>query len=148
KRDKVDLSRWYVQEEVIAYKGKRYGMPYWQSPGAFFYNATLFKRASLPPPSESWTWDDLLDAARRLTRPGETWGFQTAYGWEKSWLQFIRAAGGDYLNKEMTRTTCNAPVAVEAMQWVADLVLKHRVMAPPGDTSLGAGNLWNQGQVA
>jgi ABC-type glycerol-3-phosphate transport system substrate-binding protein len=39
-------------------------------------------------------------------------------------------------------------VAVEAMQWVADLALKHRVMAPPGDTSLGAGNLWNQGQVA
>ena len=144
----MDYGRWYVQEEVIRYKGKQYGMPFWQSPGAFFYNATLFKRAGVPLPNDNWTWDDMLDAARKLTRAGETWGFQTGYGWEKSWLQFIRAAGGDYVNKEATKTVCNTPPAVEAMQWVVDLVLKHRVMAPPGDASLGAGNLWNMGKVA
>jgi len=148
KRDKVDLNRWYAQEEVFLYKSKQYGMPFWQSPGVYFYNASLFKRYNVAPPNDNWTWDDMLEAARRLNIPGETWGLQTAFGWEKSWLHFIRANGGDYINKDATKTTCNTPQAVEAMQWVVDLVLRHKVMAPAGDTSLGSGNLWNVGKLA
>jgi ABC-type glycerol-3-phosphate transport system substrate-binding protein len=33
------------------------------------------------------------------------------------------------------------------MQWVHDLAAKHRVMAPPGDTTLGTGDLFLQGKV-
>src|SRR5205814_655837 len=134
KRDKIDLSRWFAEDDVISYKGKQYGMPFWQSPGVYFYNVSLFKRNGVALPNDNWTWDDMLDAAKKLTSPGQTWGFQTGYNWEKSWLHFIRAAGGDYLTADFTKTICNTPVAVEAMQWVADLVLRHKVMAPQGDT--------------
>ena len=64
KRDKLDLSKWYAQEDVFIYKGKQYGMPFWQSPGAYFYNVSLFKRYSVAPSTENWTWDDMLDAAK------------------------------------------------------------------------------------
>lgn len=148
KRDKIDLNKWFAEEDVILYKGKQHGMPFWQSPGVYFYNASLFKRYSVAPPTENWSWDDMLDAAKKLTKPGETWGFQTGYAWEKSWLHFIRAAGGDYLSPDYKKTVCNTPVAIEAMQWVLDLVQRHQVMAPQGDTSVGTGNLWNQGKVA
>jgi multiple sugar transport system substrate-binding protein len=147
RRDKVDMGRWYTLEEIYAYKGKQHGMPFWQAVSMCAYNASLFRRENVSPPGETWTWDTLLDAARRLTKPGETWGLQMPYGFEFGWLNFLRGAGADYLNKERTKTTLNTPAAIEALQWVQDLTLKHRVLAPPGDTSLGTGDLFLQGKV-
>ena len=147
KRDKVDMTRWYTLEEIFTYKGKQHGMPFWQAVSMSAYNATLFRRQNVALPNDTWTWDDLLDAAKRLTKPGETWGLQMSYGFEFAWLNFLRGAGADYINKERTKTTLNTPTAIDAMQWVQDLVLKHRVLAPPGDTSLGTGDLFLQGKV-
>lgn len=148
KRDKIDMNRWYLQEETFVYKGKQYGTPFWQAHSVYFYNVSMFRRNNVPPPNENWTWDNLLDAARRLTKSGESWGINMGYGWEFAWLNFLRSAGGDYINKERTKTTLNTPVALEVMQWLVDLVLKQRVMMPQGDTSLGSGNLWYQGKIA
>jgi multiple sugar transport system substrate-binding protein len=148
KRDKVDMNRWYIQEEVLYRNGKHYAMPFWQAAGTYYYNKNMFNKAGLKPPSdEAWTWNDLLDNAQKLTQPGQTWGLQTSYGFEFSWINFLRSAGENWINKEKTKTTLNTAGAVETFQWLVDLVQKHKVMAPPGDTSVGTGNLWQQGKV-
>ncbi len=149
KRDKLDMNRWYVQEEVLFRKGKQYGMPFWQAHSVYLYNKTLFsKHAVKPPDNENWTWNDLLDAAIKLTRSGETFGLQMPFGFEFGWLNFLRSAGENYINKEKTKTTLNTPGAIEVFQWLVDLVLKHKVHPSPGDTSLGPGNWWYQGKIA
>ena len=148
KRDKVDTSRWYLQEEVLSRNGTHYSTPFWQAAGTYFYNKTLFAKYGVKPPTDdTWTWSDMLDAAQRLTRPGETWGIQTGYGFEFSWINFLRSAGENWINKEKTKTTLNTAGAVDTFQWLVDLVQRHKVMAPPGDTTLGTGNLWQQGKV-
>ena len=107
----------------------------------FFYNKTLFQRAGVPEPTERWTWDDLLDAARKLTRAdGSQWGINVGTGFEGQLLTFIWSAGGDYINKERTRTTMDDPGTLEGLQWVADLFLRHRV-APAGRDALYPGRL-------
>jgi ABC-type glycerol-3-phosphate transport system substrate-binding protein len=63
------------------------------------------------------------------------------YGFEFGWINFMRSAGENWINKEKTKTTLNTPVAVETFQWLVDLVRKHQVMAPPNDTTLGTGDL-------
>jgi multiple sugar transport system substrate-binding protein len=131
KRDKVDLSRWFALQEIFTYKGKQYGMPFWQAHGLCAYNASLFRRYQVPLPTESRTWDTMLDAAKRLTKPGESWGLLMPFSFEFGWLNFMRAGGSDYLNKDRSKTTLNTPEAIDARQYVQDLVLKHRVMAPP-----------------
>jgi multiple sugar transport system substrate-binding protein len=149
KRDKVDMGKWYLQEEVIIRKGKQYGFPFWQAAGTYFYNRALFNKYSVKLPDDNnWTWNEMLDAAQKLTRPNETWGLGMSYGFEFAWINFLRSAGENWINKEKTKTTLNTAGAVETFQWLTDLVLKHKVMAPPGDTSLGTGNLWQQGKVA
>jgi multiple sugar transport system substrate-binding protein len=89
----------------------------------------------------------MLDAAKKLTQAGETWGLQMPYGFEFGWINFLRSAGGNWINKDKTKTTLNTPEAVDTFQWLVDTVRLHKVMAPPGDTSLGSGNLWQLGKV-
>jgi multiple sugar transport system substrate-binding protein len=149
KRDKIDLNRWYLQEEVFIRKGKQYGFPFWQAHAVYLYNKTMFAKAGIrPPDNETWTWNDMLDAAQRLTRTGETFGIQMGVGFEFSWLNFLRSAGEDYINKERTKTPLNTIGAVEVMQWLVDLSVRYKAHPLASDTtSLGAGDWWLLGKI-
>jgi ABC-type glycerol-3-phosphate transport system substrate-binding protein len=71
-------------------------------------------------------------------------------GFEFGWLNFLRSAGEDYVNTERTRTTINTAGAVTVFQWLVDLIQRHHVQLPIGDTSLGAYDvtrLWNEGKI-
>ena len=148
KRDKLDMSRWYLQDETFVRKGKQYGMPFWQAHSVYLYNKTLFaKHGVAPPDNENWTWNHLLDASLKLTKPGESYGIRMGNGYEFAWLNFLRSAGEDYVNKERTKTTLNTPGAIEVFQWLVDVHRKHKVHPAIGDTSLGAGDWWQLGKI-
>ena len=71
-------------------------------------------------------------------------------GFEFGWLQHLRAAGEDYINKDATKTTINTAGAITEFQWSVDLIQRHRAQLPIGDTSLGAYDvttLWNEGKI-
>lgn len=115
-----------------------------------FYNKALFDRAGLPyppaDPAEAWTWDEFIDAARRLTvdvdgnHPGNaafdpnrivTFGaaFDTSqwYGY----FPFIYSNDGQVVNEEGTALLLDSPEAIEAVQELADLMWVHHVMPTP-----------------
>jgi len=46
--------------------GKLYGVPKDWSVLSLFYNKKLFAQAGVPEPTESWTWNDLFNAARTI----------------------------------------------------------------------------------
>ncbi|MFY1692998.1 ABC transporter substrate-binding protein [Plantactinospora sp. WMMB782] len=46
--------------------GKAYAVPYRQDSWVLFYNKDLFAKAKVTPPDGSWTWDDYVDATKRL----------------------------------------------------------------------------------
>jgi multiple sugar transport system substrate-binding protein len=84
-RDKVDPNI-FVGEALTTYthQNKRYALPVSMSVDGLFYNEDLFRAAGLPlPPQDpndrSWTMEKFLDVARRLTKPGQQWGFGGAY---------------------------------------------------------------------
>ena len=148
KRDKLDLALWYQQDEMLFRKGKQFAMPFWQAHSVYLFNRNLFdKNGVRPPDNETWTWNELLDAAQRLTKPGESFGIQMGNGFEFAWLNFVRSAGEDYINKERTRTTLNTPTNVEVFGWLVDLYQKYKVHPVPDDKSLGEGDLWLQGKI-
>lgn len=45
-----------------------------------YYNRDLFRAAGVPEPADDWTWDDLLAAARALTRDTDGDGVAEQYG--------------------------------------------------------------------
>lgn len=91
--------------------------------GAFYVNQSMFAREGLKVPDETWTWEQAVDVARRLTRPGQQWGLQIG-SYEQS---LIFAYGGQILNEEGTKSRLDQPASIKAHQFWADLFLKHRV---------------------
>ena len=100
-----------------------------------YYNKDLFDRAGVPRPTDDWTWDDFLRAARALTRdaPGGGPRPQHGLGTEVSIFRlapFVWQNGGHLVDHPLapTRLTLDAPRSREALAWFVDLQVKHRVV--------------------
>jgi multiple sugar transport system substrate-binding protein len=122
--------------------------------GSLLYNKTMFEQAgvALPPaayPSDDWTWDAFVEASRALSKPDELvfgvggvddMDFVTA---------MVRSNGGDILSEDCLSFTLGEPVAVEAMQRVADLVLTDRAAADPESIEAFGStiDMFNQGRL-
>lgn len=132
-----------------------------------YYNKDMFDAAGVayPPASieNAWTWDQFLDAAKKLTidsngkHPGED-GFNpdsiTQYGcmvenftWQLE--QFCLSNGGGFYNEDGSEVAIGNDASIEAIQKVADLYLKEHV-APlsVGMTDDGCGRSIIAGTVA
>ncbi len=56
----------FLMWESALWKGRAYGLPWVQGSRVLFYNRKLFRRAGLDPDVPPRTWDELLEAARRI----------------------------------------------------------------------------------
>ena len=119
--------------DALTWKGKPYALAAYTTFNVLAYNKTLFDRAGLKYPDESWTHEMLRDAAVKLTKPGvdpnhadDVYGFDFSLG---DWVQFVWQTGGQPFDKagdDPTKGTLSAPPAVEAITFMADLVLKQQ----------------------
>jgi multiple sugar transport system substrate-binding protein len=103
-----------------------------------FYNKTMFEKAGVPlPPKvwspDGWTWDDFLETAKKLTKGTEQYGCTVFAdsGYEEMWSR--NNGGPGAFSEDGKKFTLADPQGAEAIQWVADLSLKHRVQPAWGD---------------
>ena len=137
--------------------GKQTGLPREATTMVTIINKEMFQKNGVALPSANWTWDDFLKAAQSMSKgsgTGQTWGAAGAAGgqgfslyniYPKVWQE-----GGDIVDKARTKMTLHQAPAVDQVQWLADLVNKHRVHPTPADfTSIGANVIesWNSGRI-
>ncbi|MBI3974358.1 MAG: extracellular solute-binding protein [Chloroflexi bacterium] len=68
-RDRYDLKDfWPWCTQGVKWKGEIYAMHGDNNANLLYYNRNLFQQAGVALPTTNWTWDNLLDAARKLTR--------------------------------------------------------------------------------
>lgn len=126
--------------EGLKVQGKLVGLPMYILGTHTFINKSLFDAAGLeyPPTSwddTSWTWDRMVDVAKRLTQNYDdpTVGqYGISYGMaspeELPWLWGHEIWSPEaYATSIAKQIDITAPAAVEAYQAWADLVCKHRV---------------------
>lgn len=51
--------------------GKKYGIPVGYTTHVLYYNKDLFDKANVEYPNENWTWDDLYNAAKKISELDE-----------------------------------------------------------------------------
>jgi len=141
---KVDLKKDYGLMGVELWDGKTYAMPFVLSPHAWYYNKTMLKEVGAPDPWDDLkgdlTWDDMLQIGLKATRDTngdkktDVWGLRLDYNSIDYQLGgFIYSNGGRSHDYETMKYTLTEPKCVEAIQFVYDLVHKHKICAPMGE---------------
>jgi len=128
----VALSDYYKPMiDAFTYKGKVYGLPKDASAPVIFYNKDMFDREGVEYPNPSWTWDDFLRAAKKLTKTNAR-GRRIQFGTSGiDWPELVWQNGGELFTPDMKHCLLDSPEAIEAIQWKADLTFKHHVAPTP-----------------
>ncbi|MGH2354036.1 MAG: ABC transporter substrate-binding protein [Chloroflexota bacterium] len=116
-----------------------------------YYNKTLFTNAGVPFPKPSWTVNDLIEAAKKLTKdtgdPATSqYGITLSWTWWAEYVPWMRGHGGDMLAADGRKSAIDSPGSIEGIEAMTSLVTRHRVAPPPG-TNFG-GDAFNLGKVA
>ncbi len=131
------ISRWADRDDIIdaAYKratkgGVTYGIGHKPDAILFVYRKDYFREAGLDPEAPPETWEDLADAAERLTkRDGEKVvrsGMSIPSDAVPLLTVLARQNGGDYLDANGQPAIAD-PAWVEALEFLADLVRVRKV---------------------
>jgi ABC-type glycerol-3-phosphate transport system substrate-binding protein len=146
KRDKYDLADFFPTAwELWKWKGKQLGVPFLGIRIAYF-NRSLAQQAGARIAAgwrdPEWSWDAFLEATRKVTvRDGNTssrWGAEMGTS-RRDWQAWVWSNGGELFSEDGTKVLLDQPAAVAAIQYLADLIHKHRVMPTPDELKAAGG---------
>lgn len=150
KSDKVDMSN-YMSEitELYTYDGSYYAVPKDYDTIALWYNKKMFDDAGLSYPDETWTWDDLYEAAKKLTKDdGSQYGFcMNTSNDQDTYYNMVYSMGGYIVNDDHTKSGYDDANTIKAMDYVGKLL---KDCCPPATTMSETGTdvMFQSGTVA
>ncbi len=110
--------------DVFQHKGRQYAIPKDYGIVGLWYNKALFDQGGLPYPDDQWTWNDLVDAAKKLTDTEKgIYGFLADNNIEEGWGNFVYQNGGA-LVRPNGKSGWDMPETIGAMQRWIDFSLK------------------------
>ena len=146
--------------DTFSYDGGRYALPEQWSGNFLYYNKRIFADAGIPPPPAAWqtpwTFAEFLDVAEALTARNAS-GRVSRWGFVNTFVSYY-SAGLFALNngvpwstprKNPTHFNFDNDAFIEAVQFYADLVNKHRVAPSSSDQqSMSTADLFSAGKAA
>lgn len=133
-KHQLPVDRLYPGLEPYVYYGdKIVGIPENCGPYVLFYNKKLFREAGIPYPKPGWTWDECLDAAKKLTKYKVANGRKVPlqkglYIGHGEWWLFIWMYHGRLFSDDGKVCLMDSEVVKKGIRYWADLRLKHHVM--------------------
>lgn len=118
-----------------SYQGSIWSLPFQRSTPVLYYNKDLYQAAGLDPDKPPTTYQELVDYAKKLTKPdGSQWGIEISSDGIPYWLfqSFVIGNGGNVVTPGVAnKVNFNGPEVVSALQDQAALALTEKV-EPPG----------------
>jgi ABC-type glycerol-3-phosphate transport system substrate-binding protein len=119
--------------EDVTWGNVKYGVPLDINTVFLFYNKQMFKEVGLPEPGANFTYTQLLEDARKLTKPdGSRYGVAIKPGaWDVFGL--LRSNGGDLIEDQSGKPTAklDSPANTAMLEYLANLVNKEMVSPTP-----------------
>jgi multiple sugar transport system substrate-binding protein len=122
--------------------GRLYGLASDAQSHVFAYNKKLFDAAGVSYPTDDWTWDDLLAAAKKITDPKKNiygvYANATFSAYNFAMPQrgiWIKAAGGAFHTADYKKSLLDSPETMAAFKWLWDLIYTYKVSPPPQITN-------------
>ena len=142
--DKADFYPSGFQAATV--DGKIWAWPLWVTAISVFANKDIFteRGVELPTMDKPWTWDQFVEAAKKLTFTRadgtQVYGFGASSKWGAvEYYPLMYIDGGRILSADGKQFVQNQPEGVSALQKLADLALVHKVTPPDYGTVDQAG---------
>lgn len=123
--------------QVATIDGKVWAWPLWVTAISTFANTDIFKErgVDLPTMAKPWTWDQFVDACKKLTYKKadgtQVYGFQSSSAWGAvEYYPLMYIDGGRILSEDGKKFVQNQPNGISALQKIADLALVHKCTPP------------------
>jgi sn-glycerol 3-phosphate transport system substrate-binding protein len=157
-KEKYDVSD--LEQNVLGYYSvdkKLYSMPFNTSNPMLYYNVDMFKAAGLDPAKPPRTFDEVVAAARKLTKKDASGKVTVAgvnfaiYGW--FFEQLLAVSGANYVDngngreKFATKAVFNGPEGLAIMNWWKSM-LDEGIMLNTGRPTVNSRNAFLAGQTA
>jgi len=142
--------------DIFRFEGGLYAIPLDFTPMVMYYNKRLFDEAGVPYPRDGWTWPEFVDAAERLTLPGETPGaYPRQYGMffenvMPFWVLWLWSGGGDVLDPtgQTASGYFDGPASVKSIEFLLGLMHEHGVAPTKRAAAIAGGDLFRAGKAA
>lgn len=125
--------------EATRHGGTLPALPVEVSPPLVMYNKEMFDRAGMCYPTEEWTWDEMVEMAKKLTLRNER-GIATQFGFgidiDIEWFEpFVVRNGGRYIapDASTSRGYVDSPATIEAFRMLIDAFRIHRIVRKPNE---------------
>lgn len=121
----IDMSKFMPEvTKLYQYDGSTYAIPKDYDTIALWYNKTMFDAAGISYPDASWTWDDLYNAAVKLTKPdGSQYGFAlNPSNDQDTYYNMVYSMGGYIVSDDHKKSGYDDPNTLKAMDYVGKLL--------------------------
>lgn len=142
------------------FDGQIVGLPQKSCTHQLRYNKQLFEEAGLPTPAdiykeqgpEGWNWNTFVQMGKQLTKDLDGDGQSDQYFFSgvggTEIVDLIRSNGGEIFTEDLTACTLTEQTVVDAIRWIGDLVLTHKIQPPPEMQANEIGINFQTGRVA
>jgi multiple sugar transport system substrate-binding protein len=121
--------------EMLQVDSKQMEYPFSWNNMVTYYNTRIFEEKGVEPPSADWTWDQFLDSSLKIANV--TGGAEDLYAYS-FWGSSAFGMSPWYFNNDTSALTPDwsasnlmDPKVAETLQFLADLILKHKVSPNP-----------------
>ncbi|QBD80567.1 sugar ABC transporter substrate-binding protein [Ktedonosporobacter rubrisoli] len=122
--DKVSLDNYPSSlMQLYSYGGKHYALPKDFDTIGLWYNKALFDAAGVKYPDDSWTWDTLREASKKLTNPSKgVWGIVADMNDQQNFYNTIPQAGGYVISPDHKKSGFDSPESISGIQLWVDMI--------------------------
>lgn len=147
--------------DEFTWQNRIYSIPFGVGTGVLFYNKKLLREAGLAYPPNTWEndwwdWDTFLDYAKKLSKDTDGDGRNDQFGvvtdrniWDVE--MWVYQNKGEVMTEDGSKCVIDTQEAIEAVQFLADLSLKHHVAPTQNQvTTFGSTNyqMFEMGKAA
>ena len=84
--------------------GHQYALPYEVVPTLLFVNKSLLAKEGIEMPDQAWTWNDMYEICRKVTRDTDGDGMLDQFGtYNYNWLNVVHTSGAQLFSEDYTR---------------------------------------------
>jgi hypothetical protein len=147
----VENDIWHAGHPHMLFEGRAYGVLNNASVDCLWFHKDLFDEAGLPYPEGPWTWDEFIPLAKKLMvrdERGRVKRFGMMFEWW-NWRHFMHQWGGRVYTEDGTRCILDCPGTVGAIQFMQDLIYKHRIApSPVEEAAIATQGGWGSGTIS